>query len=75
MKKSYIFLLVSKGGIDHFITFTTKFKPHDSIKLLTINPLNASVNNPTAFTLQIIGTQGPFLGKGTWLTFDIDVLV
>lgn len=53
-----------KREFRHFITFPMKFKPHDHIKLLTINPENVSVNYPTALTLQIIDIRGPSLGEG-----------
>lgn len=69
-----IVFLPLKREFQHFITFPIKFKPHDHIKLFTINPENVSVNYPTALTTQIINIGGPSLGEGTWLPFDIDVL-
>lgn len=64
-----------KREFQHFITFPIKSKPHDRIKLLTINPEYVSVNYPKALTLQIIDMRGPSLGEGIWLSFHIDVLV
>lgn len=53
-----------KKEFRHFITLPIKFKPHDHIKLLTINPEDVSVNYPTALTLQTIDMRGPSLGAG-----------
>lgn len=64
-----------KRELQRFFIFPIKFKPHDHIKLLTINPENVSVNYQKALTLQIIDIRGPSLGEGIWLSFHIDVLV